>query len=415
MDNIPLWAQALLIILLLLFSAFFSTSETSMMSLNKHRLNFLVNQGHRKAKRTKKLLDKTEDVLSAVLIGNNIINTLVTVLVTTLAVSAFGDNQTVLSVTTAIVSALIIIFCEIIPKVLGASFSETIAFRVSGILRIIVIAIYPIIVSINYIVKFLFRVLSINTLEKETVTPQEIRAMVLDSSIFSLHYRNILINFFDLEKLSINDVMTPKSKIEAININQDIESITKQLKNCYHNKLLVYEKNIDKPLGILHIRKTISYIEDNSLCINTIRGLLTEIYYIPQHISAIKQLQYFQDRQERMGVIVDEYGEIQGLVTLEDILEQLVGEFTTSIPRVDDYTKDKNGYYILDASINLRELNRNLKTAFDTDSAKTLNGMLIEYLQDIPDSDVCVKIANAVIEITQTDEYAIKSVKLKVI
>ncbi|MFM2343409.1 MAG: hypothetical protein RLZZ210_17 [Pseudomonadota bacterium] len=414
MDNIPLWAQALLIILLLLCSAFFSTSETSMMSLNKHRLNFLANQGNKRAKRTQKLLERTEDVLSAVLIGNNIINTLVTVLVTTLAVSAFGDNQTVLSITTAIVSCLIIICCEIIPKVLGASFSQSIAFKVSGILRMIVIAIYPIIISINKIVNLLFKVLSINTQEQQTVTPQEIRSMVLDSSIFSLHYRNILLNFFDLEAISINDVMTPKSKIECININQDVEIIIKQLKTCYHNKLLVYEKNIDKPIGILHVRKTISYIEENELTTDIIRNLLTEIYYIPQHISAIKQLQYFQDRQERMGVIVDEYGEIQGLVTLEDILEQLVGEFTTSIPRLNNYTKDKDGYYVLDASINIRELNRDLKTKFDTDGAKTLNGMLIEYLQDIPDSDICVKINNVIIEITQTDEYAIKSVKLKV-
>jgi Mg2+/Co2+ transporter CorB len=278
----------------------------------------------------------------------------------------------------------------------------------------IVIAIYPIIISINKIVNLLFKVLSINTQEQQTVTPQEIRSMVLDSSIFSLHYRNILLNFFDLEAISINDVMTPKSKIECININQDVEIIIKQLKTCYHNKLLVYEKNIDKPIGILHVRKTISYIEENELTTDIIRNLLTEIYYIPQHISAIKQLQYFQDRQERMGVIVDEYGEIQGLVTLEDILEQLVGEFTTSIPRLNNYTKDKDGYYVLDASINIRELNRDLKTKFDTDGAKTLNGMLIEYLQDIPDSDICVKINNVIIEITQTDEYAIKSVKLKV-
>ncbi len=413
MENLPLWAQALLIVLLLCFSAFFSTSETSMMSINKHRLNYLITQGNKKAKRTQKLLSRSEDVLSTVLIGNNLINTLVTVLVTSLAVSAFGDNQTVLSITTALVSCLIIIFCEIVPKVLGASFSESIAFKVSGILRVMVFCIYPVIICINYLVKLLFKILGINMETQQNLTQQEIRSMVLDSSIFSTHYRNVLLNFFDLENLNINDVMTPKSKIEGINIEQDIEDIIEQLNNSYHNKLLVYEKNIDKPLGILHIRKILPYIKKNQLNITILRKLLSDIYYIPQHTSAIKQLQLFQDMQERMAIIVDEYGDIQGLVTLEDILEQLVGEFTTSIPKVNDYMQDDEGYYILDASLSLRTLNRDLKTSFNISNAKTLNGLLIEYLQDIPDSDICVKIDNAKFEITQVNEYGIKNVKLK--
>jgi Mg2+/Co2+ transporter CorB len=415
LENLPLWAQAFLIILLLCFSAFFSTSETSMMSINKHRLNYLVNQGNKKAKRTQKLLSRSEDVLSTVLIGNNLINTLVTVLVTSLAVSAFGDNQAVLSITTAIVSCLIIVFCEIIPKVLGASFSEGIAFKVSGILRGMVFCIYPIIICINYLVALLFKLLGINMQTQHTLTQQEIRSMVLESSIFSPHYRNVLLNFFDLENLNIDDVMTPKSKIEGINIDQDIEDIIYQLTNCYHNKLLVYEKNIDTPLGILHIRKILPYIKKNQLDISTLRKLLSDIYYIPSHTSAIKQLQLFQDTQERIAIIVDEYGDIQGLITLEDILEQLVGEFTTSIPKINDYTQDEEGYYILDASLSLRILNRDLKTQFDVDQAKTLNGLLIEYLQDIPDSDVCLKIANTKVEITQVNECGIKNVKLKII
>lgn len=415
MDTIPIWAQALLIIFLLLGSAFFSISETSMMALNKHKLKYLSQQGHKGAKRTRKLLKNTENVLSVVLIGNNLINTLVTVLVTSLAVAAFGDNQKVLSITTAIVSVLIIMCCEIIPKVLGASFSEPIAFKASIILRFLVYIMTPIVWIVNNIVNGLFKLLNINTKEQDTMSQQELRSIVLESSLFSSHYRNVLVNFFDLEELNIDDVMTPKSKIESLNIQQDIEQILKQLKNCYHNKLLVYEKNINKPLGILHIRKTISYIESGELTNEVILDLLTQPYYIPQHTPAIKQLQNFQDRQERIGIIVDEYGEIKGLVTLEDILEQLIGEFTTSTPKHSHYNQDEFGYYILDSSSNLRDLNRDLGTQFDTDNVKTLNGLLLDYLQDIPNSDMSVKINNTIIEIIQTDEYSIKSVKLKVL
>ncbi len=414
MNELPLWAKILLVVILLLCSAFFSISETSMMSINRHRLNFLSQQGHKSAKRTKNVLEKTDDVLSLVLIGNNLINTLLTVLITSLAVYSFGDNQTVLSITTAIVSCLIIMFCEIIPKVIGASSAEFIAFKISLIIKYLLIIMKPFLLITNGTVNLLFNIFGINIDGKSAFSKQELKSIVLESSAFSLHHRNVLSNLFDLDHLSIKDVMTPKSKIEAINIHNSLEQIIEKIKNCYHSKLLVYDKNLDRPLGILHIRKTISYMQNGQINKDIIQNILTKPYYVPQHTSAIKQLQQFQHNQQRLGIVVDEYGEIKGLVTIEDILEQLIGEFTTSSnPKNTEYEKDSNGYYIIDASITLRELYLDLGLQFDAKKMSTLNGLLLNYLQYIPTSDISVKINNVIIEVIQVDEYGIKKVKLK--
>jgi Mg2+/Co2+ transporter CorB len=416
-DHLPLWAQISAIFLLLFLSAFFSISETSMMALNRHRLKHLANQGSLRARVTQSLLAKTDQLLSVILIGNNLINTIIPVLTTSIALHTFGHNNLVLSVTTGMVAFLIIVFAEIAPKIVGATYPEKVALPASLILSPLMRVARPLVWFVNLFANAVLRVLQINTKggRDQRLSTEELRTIVLESGNFMpTKHRSILLNLFDLENITVDDVMIPRRRIEALDFDAPFDTIVHQLETCYHNKLVVYQGDIDRVLGVLHVRKTLSALHNQEFERETLRELLAEPYFVPAGTPVFQQLQFFQESRHRIAVVVNEYGELQGLVTPEDIIEELIGEFTTTIPRgagsVGGWNEE--GECIVAGSMPLRELNRWLKLTLPTDGPKTLNGLILETLEEIPDGDVSMRIAGVHFEVMRSDDQAIRTVKI---
>ncbi|NDP57931.1 MAG: HlyC/CorC family transporter [Oxalobacteraceae bacterium] len=419
MDTVPLWAQLLVLASLIILSAFFAMAETALMSANRHRLRHLAKRGSHAATTTLWLLDRTDQVLSLVLIANTLINALATALVTTIVIASFGHEEGVIAITTGAVAFLLIVFAEISPKIIGATFPERIALPAALILKPLMAVSKPVIWFVNLFVTALLRLLRIRQGVKRDhkLSQEELRSMVLEGGNFiPKKHQSILLNLFDLEHMSVEDVMTPRAQIESLNLAQSIDEIKRQLTTCYHNKLPVHDGEINRIIGILHVRKAIGLLnEDEELAVDHFRALLTPPYFIPEDTDVLTQLQYFQENHERLAIIVDEYGEVQGLVTLEDIIEEMIGEFTTSTPaaaRADNVSWDDTGSCLLEGSTTLRDINKQLGLQFALDGPKTINGLLLEYLQDIPEASVCLKINGCVIEIVQVKNQSIKVVKL---
>lgn len=419
MDTVPIWAQALFLAVLILLSALFSMSETALMAANRHRIRHMAKRGSKAAALTLWLLERTDKVLSLILIVNTLINALTTALVTAIAISAFGNSEEVLTIATAAVAFLLIVFAEIVPKVIGATYPERIALPLSYMLKPLMAFSRPLLWFVNLFVAVLLKALRIKNAgnRDHRVSPEELRSMVLEGGDFiAKKHKSILLNLFDLEKISVEDVMTPRAQIEALNLSLPVEEIKHQLTTCYHNKLLVHDGEINQIVGILHVRKAIALLnQEEELTIEHFRELLSEPYFIPEETDLFTQLQYFQENHERLAVIVDEYGEVQGLVTLEDIIEEMIGEFTTSMPgaaRADQFGWNANGECLLEGGTTLRDINKRLQLNFPVDGPKTLNGMLLDYLRDIPEANVALKINDCVIEIVQVQNQAIKVVKL---
>jgi Mg2+/Co2+ transporter CorB len=390
------------------------------MALNRHRVKHLARRGSRLAKTTLWLLEHTDRMLSLILIANTLINALVTALVTSIAIAAFGNNEEVLTIATAVVAFFLIVFAEITPKVIGATYPERIALPASMVIKPLILIGRPVIWFVNLFVRLILKLTRIRTgseMRDQRLSPEELRSMVLEGGNFiPVKHKSILLNLFDLERVTVEDVMTPRAQIESLNLSVPVDEIKHQLTTCYHNKLLVHEGEVNKIAGILHVRKAMALLnQEDELTVDHFRALLTQPYFIPPETDLFTQLQYFQENQERLGVIVDEYGEVQGLVTLDDIIEEMVGEFTTSTPsasRADQFGWDKQGECLLEGTTSLRDVNKRLNLNLPLDGPKTLNGLLLEELQDIPEASVSLKIADCVIEIVQVQEQAIKMVKL---
>jgi Mg2+/Co2+ transporter CorB len=420
MNSVPLWVQLLALVILTCTSAFFSISETALMALNRHRVKHLARRGSRLAKTTLWLLEHTDRMLSLILIANTLINALVTALVTSIAIAAFGNNEEVLTIATAVVAFFLIVFAEITPKVIGATYPERIALPASMVIKPLILMGRPVIWFVNLFVRLILKLTRIRTgseMRDQRLSPEELRSMVLEGGNFiPVKHKSILLNLFDLERVTVEDVMTPRAQIESLNLSVPVDEIKHQLTTCYHNKLLVHEGEVNNISGILHVRKAMALLnQEDELTVDHFRALLTAPYFIPPETDLFTQLQYFQENQERLGVIVDEYGEVQGLVTLDDIIEEMVGEFTTSTPsasRADQFGWDKQGECLLEGTTSLRDVNKRLNLNLPLDGPKTLNGLLLEELQDIPEASVSLKISDCVIEIVQVQEQAIKMVKL---
>jgi Mg2+/Co2+ transporter CorB len=420
LDTVPLWVQLLALALLILCSAFFAMAETALMAANRYRLRHMAKHGSRAAITTLWLLERTDKLLSLVLIANTLINAMCTALVTAIAIDTFGHDDNVITISTAVVAFLLIVFAEISPKVIGATFPEKIALPTSMVLKPLMALSKPIIWFVNLFVSVVLKPLRITAgshAHEARLSPEELRSIVLEgSNFFPQKHKSILLNLFDLETISVEDIMTPRSQIEALNLELSVEEIKRELTTCYHNKLPVYEGEINRIVGILHVRKAVALLnQEEELTVEHFRELLSTPYFIPQDTGVFTQLQYFQENKERLGIIVDEYGEVQGLVTLDDIIEEMIGEFTTSMPgaaRADTFGWNEQGECLLEGATALRDINKRLGLNFPLDGPKTLNGMLLELLQDIPEAPISIKVGNCIIEVVQVQNQSIKVVKL---
>jgi len=414
-DDWPFISQVALVLFLLALSGFFSMAETSMLSSNRHRLRAMANGGNAGAALAERLLKRIDSLLSVLLISNNLINTILPILVTGIALHIFGDSGLVLSIATLVVALLIIIFSEITPKVIGAAFPEKIASNVGWFILPLTFILKPLLWFINSFVSGLMKISGLQTsTDNRVMSKEELRSLVLESNRFvSTHHRNILLNLFNLENILVDDVMTPRSKIEVLDLSRPIDEVVEQLETCYHNKLPVCDGDSERIVGILSVKKALSLLGNAELHHEDFRCLLNEPYFIPSGTPVLQQMQFFQDNQQRLSLVVNEYGEVLGLVTFEDIVEELIGEFTTSFSNLsNDPHWLADGTYLASGSASLRDLNRLLKLDLPLDGPRTLNGLILEKLEAIPDYDVSIRIAGVVMEIVQFDEHGVKTVKL---
>ena len=417
MDGIPLSAQFAALAVLLGCSAFFSITETAMMAANRHHLRHLAGQGDRGAKLALDLLARTDQMLGVVLLGNNLLNAATATLVSLITIELFGEEKWALSVGTLLVTFAILVFAEITPKILGASHADRLARILAFVIWPLLRAAYPVVWFVNLFVDGLLWLLRLKPKggdENSRLSVAELRSLVLESGNFiPQQHRAILLNLFELEQLSVADIMTPRGEIEAIDIGAPIEEIKAQLATSFHTRVAVCENDPANIVGILHQRRLLAEAFGGEIDHATLRERMSEPYFIPAATPIYTQLQFFRDNRQRMGLVVDEYGEIEGLVTLEDIIEELVGKFTTRQSDVSaSLSWGEDGVVLVDGAATLRELNRMLLLDLPLDGPRTLNGLIIEHLQDIPEVGVGVRVGRVAMEIVQTQDRKIKMVRL---
>ena len=386
------------------------------MSLNRYRLRHLCQQGHRGAKLTSSLLAQTDKLLGVVLLGNNLVNAMAAALVTIIAVRFFGNSELAISLATLAVTFLILVFSEITPKVMGAAYPEQVAFPASYVLKPLIRLFYPVIWFVNLFVQALLWLLRLspNAAMEHKISMPELRTLVLEASGFiPKKHQSVLLNLFELEEITVDDVMTPRSQIEAIDLAADPDILWQQLTTSHHTQLPVYQDELNNIIGIVHTRKVLHQTQGERISIEALKQIVREPYFIPMGTPLLTQLQNFQENQRKSGMVVDEYGELQGLVTMADILEEIVGEFTTRSPlQTSFFHAQEDGSWLIDGSSSLRDLNRKLATKFPIDGPKTLNGLILEYFEDIPEAGTSFRIADHTLEIVQTQDRVVKVVRL---
>ena len=327
-----------------------------------------------------------------------------------------GDSQLALLAATGIAAFAILVFSEITPKVVGAAYPERIALPASYVLTPLLKVTQPVVWFVNLFVQALLRLMWLRPSPgsgEHALSVAELRTLVLETGYIPQKHRAILLNLFDLEAITVDDVMVPRSQIEAINIDAPLEDVTQQISTAYHRRLLVYEGRLDEVIGTLRARHVLNLMRQGELTADSLRGIMREPYFVPSGTPLFSQLQNFQEHQDRVSLVVDEYGELMGLVTVEDILEEIVGEFTTHSPlQTRGFFKQDDGSYLVEGSVLLRELNRKLGFSFPLDGPKTLNGLILEHLQDIPEPDTSVKIADHRLEIVQMQDRVVKAVRV---
>ena len=412
-DDIPLAGLVSLLVVLLLLSAFFSGSETALMSLNRYQLRHKSRQGHRGAKLAEHLLKRPDRLIGLILLGNNLVNFSAMALVT-LITQKFG-GELALAIGTGIFTLIVLVFAEAAPKTLAALYPERLAFPAAMIYYPLLKITYPIVWLTNAAsngVLFLVGVRGKGN-DPHSLTREELRTVVHEASArISTRYRQMLLSILDLEKVTVDDVMVPHNEIIGIDLDQDDDEIAKTIANSQHTRLPVYSDNIDKVIGVLHLRR-LANLASQAFDREALKKLLIEPYFVPEGTPLSMQLVQFQRRRERIAMVVDEYGDIQGIVTLEDILEEIVGEFTTD-PADDesDVIREGTDTFLVDATANIRDLNRTQSWVLPTDGPKTLNGLILEMLETIPIPETCVKISGYPIEIVETDDNRIRFVRI---
>ncbi len=412
-DDIPLAGLFGLLVVLLLLSAFFSGSETALMSLNRYRLRHKAREGHRGAKLAEQLLQRPDRLLGLILLGNNLANFSAAALVAVIAFKIGGQPAVALG--TLLLTLAVLIFSETAPKTLAALHPERLAFPAAIIYYPLLKLTYPIVWLTNAAsngVLFLLGVRGSNS-ELQSLSHEELRTVVHEAGTrISSRYRQMLISILDLEQVTVDDVMVPHNEIIGIDLDDEIQDIQKIIANSEHTRLPVYRDNIDDVVGVLHLRR-LANLAQEKCSKDSLLELLTEPYFVPEGTPLSTQLVHFQRRRERIAMVVDEYGDIQGIVTLEDILEEIVGEFTTDPANNGfDVVSDGADTFIVDATANIRELNRAQGWQLPTDGPKTLNGLIVELLETIPQPSTCLKINGYPIEIVETEDTRIRSVRI---
>ena len=413
MDDTPLSLLIAALVLLILLSAFFSGSETGLMTLNRYRLRHLADRGHPGALRAQRLLERQDRLIGLILLGNNFVNILASILMTLITLRIYNDAGLVFAAG-MLLTIVILLFAEVTPKTLAALHPERIAFPAAFVYTPLLKLMYPFVWVVNIIANGLLKLLGVSAEDaaSHALTTEELRTVVIEAgAMIPKRHQSMLLNLMDLEKVTVEDIMVPRNEITGIDIDADWEATTKLLATAQYTRLPLYRENINDAIGFLHMRNVLPLLHQNKLDREELQRIARSPYFIPENTSLNRQLLNFQRERRRIGFVVDEYGEIQGLVTLEDILEEIVGEFTSDpTAHIEDIVPQKDGTWIVDGSINIRALNSTLGMSLPTDGPKTLNGLIIEYMEMIPEKGTSLLLDNHPVDIMQIRDNVIKTV-----
>ncbi len=413
MDNLHPGFLVGLLVFLLLCSAFFSSSETGMLSLNRYRLRHQAKEGHRGARRASELLAHPDRLLGTILVGNNFVNILASSIATVLAMQLWGEAG--IAIATIGLTIILLIFGEITPKTLAALRPEIIAYPVSLPLKMLQKVLYPLVAMLSWVSNGLLGLLGVDLSNKgnDSLSTEELRSVVRESgSDLPLNRQSMLLGILDLERVTVDDIMIPRNEVAGIDLDDDLEAIISQLRTTPHTRLPVFRNDINQIEGIVHMRQIARLLSHDQLTKESLLAACTEPYFVPENTPLSTQLLNFQKQKRRIGIVVDEYGDVRGVVTLEDILEEIVGEFSNQDTlRSPDIHPQEDGTLVIDGAAYIREVNRALDWHLPCDGPKTLNGLITEALEHIPDSGICLQIGNYRLEILQAADNRVKSVR----
>ncbi|RYC18739.1 DUF21 domain-containing protein [Yersinia pseudotuberculosis] len=415
LEHVSTSSLIIILVIMIIVSAYFSASETGMMTLNRYRLRHLSKQGNRAARRVEKLLNRPDRLISLVLIGNNLVNILASALATIVGIRLYGDAG--VAIATGVLTFVILIFAEVLPKTIAALYPERVAFPSSMLLAPLQKIMLPLVWLLNTITRGLMHLCGIrgNVRSSDAMSKDELRTIVSESqSKISRRNQDMLISVLDLEKVTVSDIMVPRNEVVGIDINDDWKSIMRQLTHSPHGRIVLYRQSLDDAIGMLRVREAYRLMtEKKEFNKENLLRAADEIYFIPEGTPLNVQLVKFQRNKKKVGMIVDEYGDIQGLVTVEDILEEIVGDFTTSMSPTlaEEVNPQSDGSVLIDGSASVREVNKAFNWALPVD-ARTINGMLLEELEEIPQAHIHVRLGNYQIEVLDVQENMIKRVKI---
>jgi Mg2+/Co2+ transporter CorB len=394
---------------LLLLSAFFSGSETALMTLNRYRLQHKVKQKHRGAIKAHKLLQRPDRLIGLILLGNNFVNILASSLATVIAIRLGGEQA--IAPAAGLLTLAVLIFSEVTPKTLAAIKPEVMAYPAAWVYTPLLKLLYPIVWIVNLIANLLLRLVGVNAAKnkQESLNKEELKSIVSDAeNLMPAKYQTMLLGILDLESASVEDIMTPRNEIVGIDLEEPLDTILLKIQTSPHARLPVYKKNIDRVIGFLHLRTILSLINQPDFDKHSIINSLTKPFFIPESTPLHKQIQIFKAEKIRAGLLVDEYGDVQGLITLDDLLQVIVGELVTEEA---DVKEQKDGSYLVDGSVTVRELNRITQWTLPTEGPKTLNGLIVDYMETIPEAGTSLLLHGYRLEIIKCEENTIKLVK----
>ncbi|RUM82044.1 MAG: cobalt transporter [Candidatus Thioglobus sp.] len=412
METLSTFWLGIILLGLILASAFFSSSETSMMAINRYRLKALSNQNNTQAKRTERLLSDLDHLIGTILLGNNFVNIFASSIATILAIKLWGEASIIYA--SILLTFVILIFAETTPKTFAAKNPEKIALPASIIISGLITLFKPFVWLIAKLSSLILKLLGVkNVVQVNSVSSEELKMVVNDAKpVIASNYQKMLLNIIDLEKVKVEDIMIPRHELISVDINNHSE-ILSQLERIQHTRLLTFDGSSDNITGVLHMRDVVNLYAKGDFSIDNVVELIRKPYFIPEGTSLAHQLAHFQTQKRRLGLVVDEYGEVRGLVVLEDILEEIVGQFTSNQNEtIEEVIQQKDGSYLIDPRVSIREINTLLKINLSVARAKTLNGLILETLQSIPKRDISLKVDNVLIEIMQISDQTIKLVKL---
>lgn len=403
-----------LLFFLILCSAFFSSSETGMMSLNRYRLRHMVKNKHRAAIKAGKLLERPDRLIGVILIGNNFVNILASAIATIIAVELWGEAG--IAIATAALTLVILIFAEVTPKTVAALHPEKIAFPAAFLLQPLLKILYPLVWIVNIITNGLLKLMGIKVTEgnHHHLSTEELRTLVNESgAVLQQRNQSMLLGVLELDDVTVNDIMIPRNEVLGIDLDDDLDLIIEQLSKTPHTRMPVFRGELNKVVGILHMRNLAQVFQQDAVTKAAILQVIHEPYFVPESTPLQTQLLNFQKESRRIALVVDEYGDIQGIVTLEDILEEIVGELSTNNKQDNqDIYPQEDGSFFIDGTANIRDVNKSLDWGLPTDGPKTINGLVTEMLESIPDANVCLMIDRYRVETLQISDNLIKTIRM---